>query len=88
YETAKKRWMDASFAEVTGDIIAMFTRIELASGGRIKDDSPLTQVLPLGYRSVLNRANPIARGETVMQWTKENYPNLRFVFSPEFRGAN
>ncbi|MBD2779903.1 major capsid family protein [Xenorhabdus szentirmaii] len=88
YETAKKKWPNATFAEITADITAMFSRIELSSGGRIKDDTPITQVLPLGYRSVLNIANPVARGETVMQWVKENYPNLRFVFSPEFREAN
>ncbi|EPO8148139.1 major capsid family protein, partial [Morganella morganii] len=36
----------------------------------------------------LNVANPVARGETVYQWIKENYPNMRLVFSPEYVGAN
>ena len=88
YETAATPWLTATFEQITGDINAMFSRIELASGGIIQDSINLTQVLPLGYRSVLSKANPVARGETVKQWVSENYPNLRFVFAPEFKGAN
>lgn len=66
----------------------MFSRIETSSGGIIKDDTPITLTLPLGFRSALNVANPVARGETVKQWINDNYPNMRLVFSPEFVGAN
>ncbi|MGJ7207590.1 major capsid family protein [Morganella morganii] len=88
YETAAAKWKGGTFAAITGDITAMFSRLEMQSGGIIKDDTAITVTLPLGYRSALNVANPVARGETVYQWVKENYPNLRFVFSPEFAGAN
>ncbi|EJD6506532.1 DUF2184 domain-containing protein [Providencia rettgeri] len=88
YETASKKWKGGTFADITQDITDMFSRIEMSSGGIIKDDIAITLTLPLGYRSTLNVANPVARGETVYQWVKENYPNLRFVFSPEFVGAN
>lgn len=88
YETTKKKWKGGTFADITKDITDMYSRIEMSSGGIIKDDTEITLTLPLGYRSTLNIANPVARGETVYQWIKENYPKLRFVFSPEFVGAN
>ncbi|MCC8381085.1 major capsid family protein [Xenorhabdus sp. PB30.3] len=88
YETVKKPWLQATFAEVIGDMNTLFDRLEKSSGGRIKDSDSMTMVLPLGFRSVLSKANPVAQGETVRQWAKENYPNLRFIFSPEFVGAN
>ncbi|QKG48685.1 major capsid family protein [Proteus mirabilis] len=88
YETAKGKWKGGTFADITADITDMFSRIETSSGGIIKDDTPITLTLPLGFRSALNVANPVARGETVKQWINENYPNMRLVFFPEFVGAN
>lgn len=88
YETAAAKWKGGTFANITKDITDMFSQLETRSGGIIKDDTSITLTLPLGYRSALNVANPVARGETVYQWVKENYPNIRFVFSPEFVGAN
>ncbi|HGY2266095.1 major capsid family protein [Morganella morganii] len=88
YETATAKWKGGAFEDITGDITAMFSHLEIQSGGIIKDDTEITLTLPLGYRSTLNTANPVARGETVYQWIKENYPNMRLVFSPEFAGAN
>ncbi|GAA0334498.1 DUF2184 domain-containing protein [Morganella psychrotolerans] len=88
YETAAATWKGGTFANITKDITDMFSQLEMRSGGIIKDDTSITLTLPLGYRSALNVANPVARGETVYQWVKENYPNMRFVFSPEFAGAN
>ncbi|MDR0805952.1 MAG: DUF2184 domain-containing protein [Enterobacteriaceae bacterium] len=88
YNTATTSWLTASFGQITGDINAMFSRIETSSGGIVKDDTPMTMTLPLGYRAALSVANPVAQGQTVKQWVNENYPNMRFVFSPEFKGAN
>ena len=88
YQSLTTNWKTATFEQITADIIAMFERIEARSGGRIKDDTQMTMVLPLGYRSALTKANPVAQGETVRQWISENYPGIRFVFSPEFVGAN
>lgn len=88
YETATTSWLGAAFSVITGDIQAMFDDLELRSGGNIKDDTQLVMVLPTGYRGVLATANTSARGETVRQWIEENFPNVRFVFAPEFVGAN
>ena len=88
YNSAGVNWKTATFDQITADVIAMFERLEMRSGGRIKDDSAMTMVLPLGYRSALTKANPVAQGETVKEWIATNYPNVRFIFSPEFIGAN
>ncbi|MEY0016935.1 major capsid family protein, partial [Providencia rettgeri] len=88
YETASRPWKGGTFESITSDFTFMFSQIEMNSGGIIKDSTPITVLLPLGFRSTLNISNPVARGETVNQWVKENYPNIRFVFSPELAGAN
>ena len=88
YETATKPWLTATFDEITKDITDMFSRLETNSGGIIRDDMPITLTLPLGFRSALGKANPVAKGETVKEWINNTYPNMRQVFSPEFKGAN
>ena len=88
YQNATVNWKQGTFEQITGDFVAMFERVEMRSGGRIKDDTAMTLVLPMGYRSALTKANPVAQGETVKEWLSANYPNVRFVFSPEFIGAN
>lgn len=50
YETASKKWKGGTFADITQDITDMFSRIEMSSGGIIKDDIAITLTLPLGYR--------------------------------------
>lgn len=79
----------ANWTGVTTDFQTMFTNLELRSGGHIKDDMNLTVVLPLGYRKVLSYVNTAsATSQTVKQWLLEMFPNMRFVFAPEFKGAN
>ena len=89
YETATANWSTATFAEITADLSAMFSQIEVQSGGHIREGMAHTLILPTGYRSVMSRANPTGRGETVKLWLDENYPNTRMVAGvPEFVGAN
>ncbi len=89
YEQATSNWADGTFADITVDLADAFSRIEVQSGGHIREGMAHTLVLPTGYRSVLSRANPTGRGETVLQWLNENYPNTRIVAGvPEFVGAN
>lgn len=87
YETGAD-WTTADFATITADIQDMFGRIEVSSGGRIKDDAAMTMVLPMGYRRFLTVANPVAQGQTVSQWLTDNFPNVRVVYAPQFVGAN
>lgn len=88
YSAATADWLTATFAQLTGDFDGMFAEIEGASGGLIRDDTRITFLLPLGYRSVLSRANTTALGQTFREWINENYPNNRVIFVPELVGAN
>lgn len=92
YSTATGSWLtgaNANWTGVTTDFQRMFTNLELRSGGHIRDDARLTVVLPLGYRRVLSYVNTAsATSQTVKQWLDEMFPNIRYIFAPEFTGAN
>ena len=87
YETGAN-WATGGYKEIIGDITAMFQRLESQSGGNVRDDSVMKLVLPMGYRSYMNKSNEQGRGETVWEWLKANYPSVTISFSPEFVKAN
>lgn len=78
----------ATFAQITAYYQELFNQLELQSNGRIREDSSLTIVEPLGYRQYRTTANPVAQGETVQEWIDKNYPRTRTIYTPEFVGAN
>lgn len=92
YSTATGSWLtgaNANWTGVTTDFQRMFTNLELRSGGHIRDDMALTVVLPLGYRRVLSYVNTAsATSQTVKQWLEEMFPKIRFIYAPQFIGAN
>lgn len=90
YGTATAGWTGATaFATIIADLQTMISALETQAAGNFQDGSNVTLVLPLGYRSVLNKVNTVsAVGETVRTWLLDQLPNLRFVFAPEFVGAN
>ena len=89
YRTSTASWTAATWAQVIGDLQRMISAIELQSAGRFQDNMNVTLVLPLGYRAVLNKVNPVsATGETVRTWLDAQLPNIRYIFAPEFVGAN
>lgn len=92
YSTATGSWLsgaNANWAGVTSDFQRMFTNLELRSGGHVRDDMRITVVLPLGYRRVMSYVNTAsATSQTVKQWLEEMFPNIRFIFAPQFTGAN
>lgn len=81
-------WATGDFEDITGDLIAMFSRLEVTSGGRVNTEGNITVVLPMGYRQYMAVANTAGRGQSVAEWIALNYPNLRIIYSPEFVGAN
>lgn len=87
YVSAAAAWSGATFAQITGDFIGMFNRMEVAGKGLIKDDTRITVVLPLGYRQYLAVMNQTAT-KSVAEWLTENYPNIRIMYTPEFLAAN
>lgn len=87
YSNAAAAWATATFDQITGDLMGMFNRLEVAGKGLIKEDTEITLVLPLGFRQYLSRTN--TNGSlTVRQWISENYPRLRILYTPEFNLAN
>lgn len=92
YSSATGSWLtgaNANWAGVTGDFQRMFTNLELRSGGHIRDDMNLTVVLPLGYRRVMSYVNTAsATSQTVKQWLDEMFPNIRYIYAPQFTAAN
>lgn len=78
----------ATFAQITAYYQQLFNQLEVQSQGRIREDSSLTIVEPLGYRQYRTVANPVAQGETVQEWLDKNYPRTRTIYTPEFNGAN
>lgn len=89
YQTATAAWPGATWAQVIGDLQRMISALETQSAGNFQDDMRVTLVLPLGYRAVMNKVNPVsAVGETVRDWLVAQMPNIRIIFAPEFLGAN
>ncbi len=89
YQTATAPWPTSTFAVIIADLQRMITALELQSAGNFQDDMRVTLVLPLGYRAVLNIVDPVsASARTVRTWLTEQLPNIRFIFAPEFVGAN
>lgn len=87
YSNAAATWATATFAQITGDLIGMFNRLEVAGKGLIKEDTKITLALPLGFRQYLAVMNQTAT-KTVAEWINDNYPGLRIVYTPEFNLAN
>lgn len=88
YMTATDSWLTASFAVLTSDFQRMFDDLEARSGGNISEGDAFTFVLPTGYGAIMSRANPTSTGETFREWITKNFPRVRFVTAPEFKGAN
>lgn len=88
YVSAGTAWSAATFAQITSQLIAMYSRLEIAGNGVIKDDMQITLVLPNGFRQYMTIPNPTGIGETVGSWLKVNYPNIRIISTPEFNLAN
>lgn len=88
YETAGASWKGAGFEVVTSDIADMVSQLELQSDYKIRDTMQMTLVLPAGYGRFLNEANNAGNGQTVKQWLKDSYPNMRVLQCNQFVGAN
>lgn len=86
YTSAAKAYTAMTFEELTAEISAQLSAIMVASGGNVDQNSGFTIVLPLGYSTIM--AQPNIYGMTVAAWLRENYPNVRVEYAPEFVGAN
>lgn len=81
-------WLTATYEQIVGDIEARAAAIDVASGGRFNAEMPIVLAMPVGYRTAMNKVSTVnASGKTVMQFIKEQFPNLRVVYTPELKGA-
>lgn len=78
----------ATFNQITAYYQRLFSTLETQSQGRIKDDTSITIVEPLGYRQYRTVTQTTGQGETVQEWLDKNYPRTRTIYTPEFVGAN
>lgn len=88
FTTAATAWSTASFEALTDEFTAMVTAIETQMGGNFNDSDSMVFVLPVGYRSIMTRFSTTLSSMTFAVWIRENYPNVRIVYTPAFQKAN
>jgi hypothetical protein len=79
-------WANKTFLEITADIRSAFGALIVQAGGLIKNNDAVTLALPLGVDNFLSVTSEF--GNSVRQWLKETYPNMRVVTAPELVAAN
>jgi len=79
-------WSAKTFLQITADIRTAWGALILSGGGLIKKDSKATLALPLGADNWLSVTSDF--GNSVNQWLRETYPNMRIVSAPELTAAN
>lgn len=86
YVSAGKTYATMTFDELTSEIATQLGLIITNSGGNIDQNSAFVLAMPTGYQTVLTKPNTY--GQTVGAWLRENYPNVRVEYAPEFATAN
>lgn len=80
-------WAAGTFLEITADLRGMIARIMAAAEGTIDPEtSNFTLAVALDATQFLSITS--IYGNSVRDWLKENYPQLRIVSAPELNGAN
>lgn len=81
-------WAVATFLEIQGDIISALQSLRTTSKDTVDPDTmPITLALATAAREQLSRNN-VQGTQSVMQWLKETYPNVRVESAPELDSAN
>lgn len=86
YTSAAKTYLTMTFDELTTEISTRLGEIMENSGGNVDSNSSYCIVLPVGHSVALTKPNNL--GMTVMSWLRDNFPNVRIEYAPEFTGAN
>lgn len=86
--SASPLWSTKTFLEITADLRAMFGRLRTQGGGRIDPaKTPITLGVANDRYEYLTITNTLGT-QSVLDWLKSNYPNVRVVTAPELDGAN
>ena len=83
---AAKQYTAMTFDELVAEFSSQFSTIMTQSGGNVDGNSNFVIVLPISYSTILTKPNTL--GMTVMTWLKDNFPNVRIEYAPEFVAAN
>lgn len=80
-------WKDKEVVEIYNDILAMYEDLITRTNGIIGDGinmaSPLTLCMSPQISVYFKRANEIM-GNTVEKMVKDTFPNIKFVFAPQY----
>lgn len=84
-------WLAAAgtFETITATVIGMFAEIQTASGqANLSPSARMNLVMPAGYITAMTKTSTVqASGKTVEVYLREQFPNMRFTYAPEFKGA-
>lgn len=82
------KWMDKTFNEITRDLRVGLSALRTRSGDNIDPNKDkITLVTGTSVIEFLSIMNDLAT-QSVGDWLKANYPNIRTESAPEFDGAN
>lgn len=80
-------WASATYLEIVTDLLTAFATLRNQTGDQVDPKStPCTLVLPTACVDYLSTVSQF--GNSVNQWLKENYPQVRVVSCPQFNAAN
>lgn len=82
------KWMDKTFNEITRDLRTAFSALRVRSGDNVdpKKD-PITLAIGTSVAEFLDIQNELAT-QSVGDWLKSNYSNVRIESAPELDAAN
>ena len=80
-------WAQKTFLEITADLRTAFAALQNRGQGHIKSTMPLTLAIPVSQEAYLSVTSTTGQ-QTVRQWIRETYPNLRVEAVPELGLAN
>lgn len=75
----------ATFDTFYADIQAMITKVLSSGKGYVDTDSQMVMAISPNRANLLGMVNQF--GRSIREVVKENYPNLKWVLSPELQGA-
>lgn len=82
------KWMDKTFLEITRDLRVGLSALRTRSGDNIDPNKDqITLAVGTSVVEFLSIMNELAT-QSVGDWLKANYPNIRVESAPEFDGAN
>lgn len=84
--SASTTWAQKQFLEITADIRQAFSKLQTQSQDTIDANAKMTLAIATSCAAYLSVTSTF--GNSVQQWIKETYPNMRVVSAPQLNSAN